>query len=737
MTFLPAICTFYSFKGGVGRSMAALNVAYALVARGHRVLLVDFDLEAPGLSYFLQRQGEIGDRTSYRDAVDLLAWARQVAVENPEGAQDPDWVEANGPSLFRYVSVLAQDKLQPLLRPLGTLGTLHVLPADTERDYVSRLADLRLAELERDQLFAMSAALRGQFQRHRLPIGVPTYYGTHGELKVPYDFVLLDSRTGFNELGGLCVGPVADRLIVFTGLNDQNVAGTRLALETLGVLGQPDSPEPWDDMVPPPGDPFRPPFLGKKPTLLVASPVPVGVPEQLKPRMQVLQDTFGVPPAAQLSYHPQLALQERVFVRDYPDEQLSTQYVQLAERIEALLCLHPSQFKPAPAFERDPKQLIERLKDALRFVRQNPSAGLAALQFLLSQRHIPFPVVEEERHVLDQVFTALGRPEYVNPAWLHLWASFLLHWYNGADSSSHKALLRDAIEQKIAQALQLEPNGSTVTAPLHMLQGDLYLAAGEATRAVAEYSAWIDRLPGRQQLEALNQRARAHMQNADPERALQDLDAVLHRARAGHEVRFWALGNRALLYRQTGRLKEALADMNEALQLDGNDPAKRRVVLSRAIEIDAAQADLPNAQAHFAELERQPGLLPAERAAALANLGWCAYLLKRYEDAVMWSRQAVALHPTGPACVAQANLGLALLHLGRTAEAHEAYRAFADQCVIDAVLDAALKDLDEAVAAQADLAGVAEARELLLAQKRVVADLSRRATQAATLSPKT
>ena len=42
------VVTFYSFKGGVGRTLALLNVAASLIARGNRVLIVDFDLEAPG-----------------------------------------------------------------------------------------------------------------------------------------------------------------------------------------------------------------------------------------------------------------------------------------------------------------------------------------------------------------------------------------------------------------------------------------------------------------------------------------------------------------------------------------------------------------------------------------------------------------------------------------------------------------------------------------------------------------
>src|SRR5437588_701647 len=48
------ICSFYSFKGGVGRSMALANVAELLYHRGLRVLMVDFDLEAPGLEQFFE-----------------------------------------------------------------------------------------------------------------------------------------------------------------------------------------------------------------------------------------------------------------------------------------------------------------------------------------------------------------------------------------------------------------------------------------------------------------------------------------------------------------------------------------------------------------------------------------------------------------------------------------------------------------------------------------------------------
>ena len=43
------IVTFYSYKGGTGRSMAVANVAWMLALNGLRVLVIDWDLEAPGI----------------------------------------------------------------------------------------------------------------------------------------------------------------------------------------------------------------------------------------------------------------------------------------------------------------------------------------------------------------------------------------------------------------------------------------------------------------------------------------------------------------------------------------------------------------------------------------------------------------------------------------------------------------------------------------------------------------
>ena len=44
------IITFYSFKGGMGRTTALAGVALALLKQGYNIMMIDTDIEAPGLA---------------------------------------------------------------------------------------------------------------------------------------------------------------------------------------------------------------------------------------------------------------------------------------------------------------------------------------------------------------------------------------------------------------------------------------------------------------------------------------------------------------------------------------------------------------------------------------------------------------------------------------------------------------------------------------------------------------
>jgi len=53
------VITFYSYKGGTGRSMALANIASVLARRPHTgkgILMIDWDLEAPGLHRYFRAQ---------------------------------------------------------------------------------------------------------------------------------------------------------------------------------------------------------------------------------------------------------------------------------------------------------------------------------------------------------------------------------------------------------------------------------------------------------------------------------------------------------------------------------------------------------------------------------------------------------------------------------------------------------------------------------------------------------
>src|SRR4051794_22834765 len=67
------IITFYSYKGGVGRSSALANTAVLLARWGFRTLIVDWDLEAPGLEVFYKDFIDVRSVSSKGGVVDLLA----------------------------------------------------------------------------------------------------------------------------------------------------------------------------------------------------------------------------------------------------------------------------------------------------------------------------------------------------------------------------------------------------------------------------------------------------------------------------------------------------------------------------------------------------------------------------------------------------------------------------------------------------------------------------------------
>jgi NUBPL iron-transfer P-loop NTPase len=66
------VITFYSYKGGTGRSMLLANVAWLLASTGCKVLLMDWDLEAPGLHRYFKPF--LGEDTELRSQKGIMEW---------------------------------------------------------------------------------------------------------------------------------------------------------------------------------------------------------------------------------------------------------------------------------------------------------------------------------------------------------------------------------------------------------------------------------------------------------------------------------------------------------------------------------------------------------------------------------------------------------------------------------------------------------------------------------------
>ncbi|MDI1310562.1 hypothetical protein, partial [Prosthecobacter sp.] len=376
MSGFPYIFTFYSYKGGVGRSMALLNTAYTLASWGRHVLIVDMDLEAPGLSGFLHRQNELAPAQGSH-SLDILTLLGQIVTEVKE-SREPKDIAASLPPLDSYLRSVAAKNLELLAPKFGKVGRLDIVAADMERNWCGRLSALSLNELPQDQLIQVSSALHFYFKSHRFPhrpYGLEDFEPTE---PTPYDYILIDSRTGITEVGGLCVGPVADRLVVLSALNDQNIEGTLTFLQESGIQAGPrnDKSIPWDDVDVPGQD--EAPALGPKPTILVASPVPNGEIDFKKQRLDELKNKIGIHPV-RLSYHPQMALMESVFVRDYQDEYLAREYLSLAGRLIRQVSDHPTQILARHQNENRGVANLEFIDASLKIASQEPDLGFALL----------------------------------------------------------------------------------------------------------------------------------------------------------------------------------------------------------------------------------------------------------------------------------------------------------------------------------------------------------------------
>jgi cellulose biosynthesis protein BcsQ len=191
------IITFYSFKGGTGRTMALANVAWILASNGKRVLAVDWDLESPGLHKFFHPfldESTVGATPGVIEIINDY----QMAALNPDPRED-NWH-------LEYADVERHAVSLEWIFPDN--GRLDFLSAGRQNpDYSAAVCSL-----DWDNFYDRLGG--GRFFR-----------AMREDMKQKYDYVLIDSRTGLSDVADICTIELPDVLTVCFTLSDQSIEG--------------------------------------------------------------------------------------------------------------------------------------------------------------------------------------------------------------------------------------------------------------------------------------------------------------------------------------------------------------------------------------------------------------------------------------------------------------------------------------------------------------------------------
>lgn len=199
------IITFYSYKGGTGRTMALANVAWILASRGERVLVIDWDLEAPGLHRYFHPFIDDKELTNTTGLIDFLSDFVEAARHHA-GSSTPDWFEPYS-HLARHAGSLAWD--------FPGNGTVDLVPAGRQgASYATSVTSFNWSDFY-----------------ERLGGGV-FLEAVKRSLRSEYDYILIDSRTGIADTSGICTIQMPDDLVVCFTLNMQSIRGAAATAES-------------------------------------------------------------------------------------------------------------------------------------------------------------------------------------------------------------------------------------------------------------------------------------------------------------------------------------------------------------------------------------------------------------------------------------------------------------------------------------------------------------------------
>jgi MinD-like ATPase involved in chromosome partitioning or flagellar assembly len=190
--------TFYSYKGGTGRSLALANFARYLARLEFRVVALDLDLEAPGLHYkfFTDVEGRPPVQAGVADYIHEFV------------------MEGKTPTSIKGFT-LNVDVSSP------QVPSIQLIPAGRvpSKEYWATVSRINWHDL----FYSPTGR------------GVQVFFDLKQRIseELEPDFLLIDSRTGITEMGGVATTLLADKVVCLVLPTLENLEGTRAVLRSL------------------------------------------------------------------------------------------------------------------------------------------------------------------------------------------------------------------------------------------------------------------------------------------------------------------------------------------------------------------------------------------------------------------------------------------------------------------------------------------------------------------------
>ncbi|MEU5909639.1 FxSxx-COOH system tetratricopeptide repeat protein [Micromonospora sp. NPDC047527] len=209
------IVTFYSYKGGTGRTMALANVAWILASQGLQVLVVDWDLESPGLHRYFHPFLRDKELRATPGVIEMI-WDYSIATMQRNRDDDSQELLAGHAKIQRRAVSLNWD--------FSHGGVIDFVAAGQQDSAYSRLVS--------------TFDWANFYERQG---GASFIDAVRAQMRAEYDVVLIDSRTGLSDVAGICTVQLPDLVVNCFTMSTQSIRGA--AAVARSIRGQrPDDP---------------------------------------------------------------------------------------------------------------------------------------------------------------------------------------------------------------------------------------------------------------------------------------------------------------------------------------------------------------------------------------------------------------------------------------------------------------------------------------------------------------